>query len=30
MKNIRMKVARIERDMKQEDLAQVVGLPVKP
>lgn len=26
MKNIRMKVARIERDMKQEDLARLVGV----
>ena len=26
MKNIRMKVARIERDMKQEDLAKAVGV----
>ena len=26
MKNIKMKIARIERDMKQEDLAQVVGV----
>ena len=26
MKNIRMKVARIEREMKQEDLAKLVGV----
>ena len=26
MKNKRMKIARMERDMKQEDLAQAVGV----
>lgn len=26
MKNKRMKIARIERDMKQEDLAKIVGV----
>lgn len=26
MKNLKMKAARVERDMKQEDLAKVVGV----
>ncbi len=26
MKNMRMKIARMERDMKQEDLAKAVGV----